>query len=176
MINPAVNLQSLLISKADHLYLDSVDFSPFLPHLRYLNLTSVLVSADKLLCLFKIGADESATSQITCIQFGLVTLTAGTWHSVLVEMSRLLTRLVDFSYVSGGHLPTWPEVHLVPEHLYTLNINDDFELAALGHLQRVVNGNRVKAGLEMYTENEFEYLEEPPLELVEQVQLNLKKD
>lgn len=68
----------------------------------------------------------------------------------------------------------WPEVHLVPEHLYTLNINDDFELAALGHLLGVVNGNRVKAGLEMYTEDEFEYLEEPPLELVEQVRLSLR--
>lgn len=38
----------------------------------------------------------------------------------------------------------------------------------------VVNGNRVKAGLEAYTKDEFEYLEEPPLELMQQTQSDLK--
>lgn len=176
MIEPAISLQSLSIRNKDHLNLDSLDFSPSLHHLRSLTLSAVFISADKLLSLFTM-ADQSTESKIKHIDFNIVKLSAGTWHHVLLGMSRLLPRLVEFKSESSGYSLIGSSADLVPvlpdrgfATTYSIETDEAVDIAALGHLQRVVNENRIAAGLEPYTEDDFEYLGEPPLDLIQQVQ------
>lgn len=56
---------------------------------------------------------------------------------------------------------------------YSIETDEAVDIVALGHLQRAVNGNRVKVGLEPYTRDDFEYLGEPPLELMHRIRLDL---
>lgn len=179
VIGPAINVKILSIRSMDHLNFDSVDFSPSLRHLQSLSLSGVSISADKLLSLFVMD-NQFTESKVRHVEFNIVKLTAGTWalgsgtpgneHTVAsprrlhIGIQRLL---IDRS-----------SAHLVPVHraystTYSIETGEALDIAALGHLQRVINGNRVKAGLKPYMEDNFEYLEEPPLELLQQIQLNI---
>jgi hypothetical protein len=177
VLGPAINVKILSIRSMDPLNLDSVDFSPSLRHLQSFSLSGVSISADKLLSLFVMD-NQFTESKVRHVEFNIVKLTAGTWGQVLLGMSTLLPRLVDFTSESSGYSSTGSSAYLVPVHreygmTYSMETGEALDIAALGHLQRVINGNRVKAGLKPYTEDNFEYLEEPPLEMLQQIQLDI---
>lgn len=163
MIEPAINVRSLSIRSLDILNLDPVKFSPSL-RLWSLSLSSVSISAHKLLSL----VDQSRES-VRYIDLQLVKLNSGTWHHVLLEMSKL-PRLIDFAIDSSGYSLTGLSSHLVPGLLpepddpSNIETYETLDIPALGNLQRAVNANRVTAGLQPFSEYEYKYIGEPSLE------------
>lgn len=165
LIEPAINLRSLSIRSADILNLDPIKFSPSL-RLRILYLSGVSISAHDLLSLVVQSRESLRT--ITLV---VVKLNTKTWHHVLLEISKL-PQLIDFHIDSSGYSSTGLSSHLAPglgllpepdnpSAIETLGHND---YPALDHLQRAVNANRVKSGLQPFSEYDYRYTKYDPLE------------
>jgi hypothetical protein len=79
-----------------------------------------------------------------------------------------LSHLTEFDMESAGYSPTGSSAHLVtakppdPDHEPKIETYSRDDLLALGALQRVVNANRVKAGLRPFSKYQYEYTEKVP--------------
>jgi hypothetical protein len=163
MLEPAINLTSVSISSEDILNLDPVNFSSSI-QLRSLSLTGISISAHNLLALI-----AQSRERLEYIFLDLVQLNSETWHKVLLEISKL-PRLVNFRVESGGYSPTGSSAHLAttippdPDHQPNLETYSKEDILALGVLQRVVNVNRVNAGLKPISKYEYFFIEDPERE------------
>lgn len=163
MLEPAVNLTSLSINSEDILNLDPANFSSSI-QLRSLSLTGISISAHNLLALI-----TQSRERLEYIFLDLVQLNSETWHKVLLEISKL-PRLVNFHVESGGYSPTGSSAHLVttippdPGTQPNLETYSKEDLLALAALQRVVNANRVNAGLKPFSEYYYLFIEDPERE------------
>ena len=158
-IRSATNLRSLCLRCTHILDFDQLRIDHF-TSLRELSLARVQMSQKHLLDLV---AWNSST--LRAIEFQHVQLDSGTWQSTLLHLCSL-SRLDHFFVDSCGYTSTGAssmyENHVLPELDNPLEIESvhsgDFD--ALGRLQRHVNAVRTSAGLPLYTERDYRYLEE----------------
>lgn len=160
MVELAPNLKSLTVNIPNILDLDELDFSPSL-RLQSLCLGGVSISSHKLLSLI-----EQSKETIRYINFSPVKLNSGTWQQALVQLCTL-PRLLDFRTSRSGY--SWRHglaPQLPPNSYYCLNIEtvNPLDRCALGNLQRQVNANRIVAGFPPFTELDYQYIDQLPLE------------
>lgn len=100
------------------------------------------------------------------VQFSPVKLNSGTWQQALMQLCTL-PRLLDFRTSRSGY--SWRHglaPQLPPYSYYCLNIEtvNPLDRCALGNLQRQVNANRIVAGFPPFTELDYQYIDQLPLE------------
>lgn len=161
MLEFAINLKSLSLSSTDSLDLDAVRFSSSV-HLQSLTLSGISISAHTLLALI-----HQSQSTLEYILLKFIKLNSQTWEHVLLETAKL-PRLTDFYVESGGYSKTGASAHLVtaaplrPHRQPNIETYSKDDLLALGALQRTVNANRVRAGLEPYGTDYYLYIDNVP--------------
>ncbi|PCG90916.1 Hypothetical protein PENO1_096700 [Penicillium occitanis (nom. inval.)] len=161
MLERAINLTSLSLSSTDILDLDPVRFSSSV-QLQFLTLSGMSISAHTLLALM-----HQSRSTLEYILLKSIKLNSQTWEYVLLETAKS-PHLSDFYVESGGYPKTGANAHLVtatprrPGRQPNIETYSRDDLVALGALQRAVNENRVKVGLEPYGTNYYLYIEDVP--------------
>jgi hypothetical protein len=158
IVEIAPNLESLAIHSVNILDIDFLTFPSSLC-LRSLQLGGVSISSITLLFFLL----NQFAKRIRYIDFWFVKLKSGTWQQVLLHMCKLPLLLdINFDYV--GYSPTGSSSHLAsirdPDPHCPLNIETEhsFDLPALGVLQRQVNSNRIAAGFQPFSGDDYRHM------------------
>ncbi|KAJ5950122.1 hypothetical protein N7454_001706 [Penicillium verhagenii] len=157
VVELASNLETLELSSRNIL---DIDFLPFPSSLclQCLCLVGVSVSYETLLALINQSAHK-----IQYIVLTLLKLKSGTWQRLLLEMCKLPS-LLDIRVQHSGYSLTGSSSHLadrllpLPDHPSNIESIHDFDLNALGNLQRRVNANRIGLGLKPFPETDYRHI------------------